>query len=130
MARSLLIALLSVVAVAGPASAQLPALPADPLATVDVAADSLRCQLMPCVAEARAGCQYVAYELNYREWPPEVGVQLDPDRCVRDVINDLLPTVWLAWPESTADEPSATTSELGPAPDDSVPAGPDESTDA
>lgn len=112
MARSLLIVLMAVVAVAGPASAQLdaPWLPAVP-ATVDdsayAAGVTVACSANPC--QDTSDCDPYWFRFTPNTWPG-FQFQVDPDHCVRNLLVwaiDKLPPSEVAWWTPTAPEQPA-----------------------
>ena len=115
MARSFLIALLSVVAVAGPASAQIPGptpLGEDPFNDPAEAIEDAVCRLLMCVAAASDGCDYYEVTLDRNNWPG-FQVKVDPDYCVRGFIDDTL-----GWPPTEGPQlPAIDASEPTPSPD-------------
>ena len=93
MARSLLIAILSLAAVAGPAAGQIgPAwspVPVEPptLETVFGSAAVVACNALLC---SQAVALYGGGDCRAFRWT-ESNFQLDPDGCVRDLIDELPP---------------------------------------
>lgn len=102
MARPLLIALLTVAAVAWPAAAQgpLPAASTDapvptPVATADVLGNDPLAPTQKTVAETTGQCRAVKFTQEESNGPiPDVGLQIDPDHCVPTVVDYLVELIW------------------------------------
>lgn len=129
MARSLLIALLSVAAVAGPAAGQVgpvwPPSPEEPptLETILESAAALACSTFLCsqlTVEER--CRPLIWDSGTNE--PGFSFELDPDYCIRRIV-DRLPPADFEGSGPEADELAPGSSEPAPESTEPAPADPE-----